>query len=213
MLDIFKRPIFIVIVLVAIVVAMIWSLFTKTAEQKKIRENEAKSTVSAIDLTTIDADDFDEVVVKELSSANEKALAANPSYRLAAVEINLPSLLVNSGETRYIFSDEASADNWTITFDQKTGSFLRARIPKDDYLGGLPTMNTNLWKFNFVTAIQIFEKSGGLEWRNSNGFSNAKLTLKHGGKSNWLLWYVEYKSGDATFSKVIDANSGKLIEE
>lgn len=213
-MDIFKRPVVIILILVAIVGALIWSYVTKAIEQNKQAKQAESSSTTTLDLTTADAKDFDEVVKKELATANAKALENSASNRLVAVELTLPSLQINSGDTRYIFSSgDSSTENWTITFAQSTDAYLRASIPKEDYLGTLPAINTNLWKFNYVTAIQIFEKNGGLDWRNNNGLSDAVITLKHGGKNNWLVWYMVYKSGDASFSRMIDANSGKIIEE
>lgn len=214
MLDIFKRPITIIIVIVAIIIAMVWSYVAKIAEQREAATSSSQIASTAINLTTIDASDYNELLSSELATATAKAIQADGQNKLSAVEIELPSLEINSGQTRYIFSSgQNKSENWLITFNQKSAAFLRARVPKEDYLGDIPAINTALWKFNYVTAIQIMEKNGGQAWRDINGMSSAKLTLRHGGKNNWLLWYIDYKSGEASYSKVIDANSGKIVTE
>lgn len=213
-MDIFKKPIVILIVGIAIVIALIWSYVSKTIEAKKTAsEQNNASSVSMLDLTTVDAKDYDELIKTQLATANTEALKADSGNRLVAIEITLPSLLLKSGESRYIFtSPNTPEENWVMTFSEETGGTLRAKIPKVDYMGDLPAMNTSLWKYNYVTAIQIAEKNGGKEWRQTNGLYTAKATLKHGGENNWLIWYITYQSGDNTFEKQLDANSGKVLK-
>ncbi len=213
MLDIFKRPIVVIIIVAAIVIALVWSYASKLISDRKNQQNSNQNT-SISDLTTIDPKEFDAVSQAEFEKANGMAILHDPKQQLAAIEIELPSLALNSGNTRYVFISESdTANNWTVTFSQQTGNFIRADIPKSDYLGSLSPINLTLWKFNYVTALQIAESEGGLKWREENGFGQAKLTLRHNGANNWLVWLVEYVSGDQTFSKIIDANSGKIVEE
>jgi hypothetical protein len=80
-------------------------------------------------------------------------------------------------------------------------------------MGTLEVMNQSLWKFNYVTALQIAEKNGGLDWRSNNKPDTVKITLKHTLPNNWLTWTIDYRSGTNDFIKVIDANSGQVIEE
>lgn len=214
MLDVFKKPITVLIVVVAIAIAIGWSYVSNYNQNKKdTAANNSDASSNLVDLATVDAKDYDELIKTELSTANSKALADDSANRLNAIAIELPSLQLNAGQTKYIFSSANNPnENWTITFSEETGKFLRAKVPKDDYMGSLSEMNTSLWKFNYVTAIQIFEKNGAKEWRQSNGLSAVSIILKHGGQNNWLLWYMSYSSGTASFDRIIDANSGKVIE-
>jgi hypothetical protein len=43
--------------------------------------------------------------------------------------------------------------------------------------------------------------------------TGVKLTLKHAGKKNWLLWIVEYQGASENLTIQLDANSGRVIEE
>lgn len=213
-MDIFKRPVIIIILVVAVLTAVIWSYISNSIQAKKAAEQAQQNTTQTVitDLSTVDAADFDEVVKKEFATARAKALEADAKNKLAAIQIEMPSLALNSGNDRYIFTSENdTVNNWSITFSQLTQNFIRARIPKEDYLGVLPAIDTVLWKFNYVTALQIAEKSGGKDWRETNGLNSVKLTLRHAGANNWLLWSVEYTAANQTFSKIIDANSGKVV--
>lgn len=217
MLDIFKKPVTIIIIVAAILIALIWSYVDKRIADKKAAEaakqaQEAAESIS--NLANIDPADYDELVKGEYAKAISKATEADAKNVFSALVVELPGdLAINSGNDRFIFASEADpANNWTITFSELTGNFIRAKIPKEDYLGSLSAINTNLWKFHYITALQIAEKNGGKEWRESNEMTGATLTLKHGEPNNWLTWTVEYTAKSSKFVKTIDANSGKLID-
>lgn len=217
MLEIFKKPVTIIIIVAAILIALVWSYVDKRAAEKKAADSAKQAQEAAESISTlanIDPADYDELVKGEYAKAIAKATEADPKNVFSAMVVELPGdLALNSGNDRFIFSSEAdSANNWTITFSELTGNSIRAKIPKDDYLGALSPINTSLWKFHYVTALQIAEKNGGKEWRESNEMTDAMLTLKHGEPNNWLTWTVEYNAKGSKFVKQIDANSGKLID-
>lgn len=216
-MDIFKRPVTILIVVIAIIIALIWSYINNLSEKKKAAEEaariEAETKSQMIDLSNIDPAEYDNVVKTEYASAKEKAESINPNFKLAAIQVSMPSLSLNSGETRYIFvNDEDKINNWTISFSQSTGNYLRAIIPKDDYMGNPAIMDTTLWKFNFATAFQIADKNGGSDWRNKNSLNNIELTLKHNNDKSRLVWIVKYSGNNSEFIKYIDSSSGNIVE-
>jgi len=215
--DLFKKPITIIIVVVAILIAVGWSLIEKQVAKNKAEEAAkavSQATVTVTNLSNIDPAEFDESVKNEYATANSKAMEADPKNVFSALVVELPgNLAVASGNDRYIFSSATNvSNNWTITLSQKTGSFIRAVIPKDDYLGVLKPMDTKLWKFNYVTALQIAEKNGGKEWREKNNAQSVTLTLMHQDTNNWLVWTVEYAAESNKFIVKIDSNSGKVLE-
>ncbi|MFA7243860.1 MAG: hypothetical protein WC080_01030 [Patescibacteria group bacterium] len=217
MLDIFKRPITVIIIVGAIVIALIWSYVDKRIQSNKEAAEAKKITDAAqiiTNLTNIDPKDYDELVKAEYQKAVTNATAADPNNAFSALVVELPGdLALNSGNDRFVFtSPDNAANNWTITFSELTGNFIRAIIPKSDYLGELKPVNTNLWKFQYVTAIQIAEQNGGKTFRENNSLTGVTLTLKHGDPNNWLAWTVEYNSKDNKFVKQVDANSGKTID-
>ena len=100
-----------------------------------------------------------------------------------------------------------------ITISEPSSSFIRALVPKSDYLGNLQQMDTKYWKYNYVTALQLAEKNGGQDWRSKNTLASVKLTLRHTGANNWLLWIVEYSSDSDKLTVTLDANSGKVVTQ
>ncbi|MEK7096612.1 MAG: hypothetical protein AAB881_01535 [Patescibacteria group bacterium] len=213
-----KRPIVIGIFLVAILASIIWSYVDKRQQDKAKQAQDAAQQTEAtqiVNLTNIDATDYDSKIKDELTLAAGKAGLVNSKYQLVAMEVTLPgSLLPNSGNDRFVYAtDSDKANNWTITISEISSNYIRALIPKDDYLGTLIPINITLWKFNYVTALQIAEKNGGKDWREANSPSSVTLLLRHKAPKNWLTWTVEYKNDTAAFSKDIDANSGQIIEE
>lgn len=212
--ELFKKPIFIIIVVVAIVGALIWSYVSNRIQTNKQKQAEQSATTTTIsDLTNIDPALYDDAIKNEYATADSKAKAVNPGYALAAISVEIPSSLgLKSANSRYIYvSSKDIVNNWTITFAADTENSIRALIPKEDYLGNLTVMDTKLWKFNYVTALQIAEKDGGKTWRETNELSSITLTLKHSDPNNWLSWTVNYTGPTSTFSRKIDANSGKII--
>lgn len=213
--EIFKKPVFIIIVVVAIIGALVWSYVAKTIQNRNQKNTEETATeVEITDLTNVDSAEYDEPIKNEYATAAAKAKEANPNLLLAAISVEIPATLgLKSANTRYVFvSDKDVINNWTITFASNTGNFIRAIIPKDDYLDNPSVMDTKLWKFNYVTALQIAEKDGGKTWRESNELRGITITLKHGDPNNWLTWIVNYQGLNSSLTRKIDANSGKVVE-
>lgn len=200
----------------AILLALGWSYYDSW--QKNKNDNLASTVneeVEIINLANVDASEFDDVVRDEYALAKSKAMEVRGSNTLRAIIVELPGMEINSGNNRYIFaSPEDTENNWTIAISQLTGNYIRALIPKNDYMGDLPELNTKLWKFNYVTALQIAESNGGLAYREDNSISQITLTLKHDSSNNWLIWTVCYASSAGNeLSIKIDSNSGQIIEE
>ncbi|MEK9156144.1 MAG: hypothetical protein AAB360_02470 [Patescibacteria group bacterium] len=211
-MDIFKRPAVIAIVIIAILAAVVWSYLDKRQENKKAAEQTTTAEIQPItNLTNADPEDFSALLADELTLAGNKA---GGGWQVAALEVEIPAgLSVNSGTSRYVYTNESdTANNWAITFSQTSGNYIRALIPKEDYLGEIQPINTALWKFNYITALQLAEKNGGLVWREDNELVGVKLTLRHTPPKNWLLWTVEYAGKNGKLTKTIDANSGQIIE-
>lgn len=213
--DFFKKPVVIIIVVVAIVGALIWSYVANLIQQRKTNQTAEQAAEQTItDLTNVDPISYDEPTKKEYALASTKAKEANPNNQLAAIEVDLPATLaLNSGTDRYIFvSDKDKINNWTIAMSLDTGNYIRAIIPKDDYMGNPQVMDTNLWKFNYVTALQIAEKNGGKTWRENTDLQGITLIMKHTDPNNFLTWSITYQGLNSSFFIKIDANSGKVLE-
>jgi len=218
LLDFLKKPIFIIILAAALVVAGIWAYISnrnqaKEAEQKAESEKKATEAVKISNLTNIDSSSLNENITSQASVADGKAAEVDKKFQLIAVEVKLPgSLDTGSGETTYVYASSADKiNNWVITVSNTTGKFVRARVPKEDYIGGLGAISRDYWKLNYIAALQIAEKNGGLDFRNSNEVVEVRLTLKNSDPKNWLYWFVDYVSKNNMKEIQIDASNGSVV--
>ena len=214
--ELFKRPIVIGVVVAAILIAVVWSYVSNRIEQNKIKDQQKdQAAISITNLTNVEPTEFDQFVVDEYALAKAKAIENNSNNTLSAIVIELPaSLGLNSGSDRYIFNSKSDTlNNYVVTLDQLTQNYIRATIPKTDYMGELKEIDTSLWKYNFVTALQLAETNGGKDWRELNTMESASLSLKHADPDDWLVWTIDYNSSNDSFTRKFDANSGKLITD
>lgn len=213
----FRSPIVLIIVVAAILFVAGWAYYDnwKTKSQLQTTTTQNTSAQKVSNLTNIDPADFDAIVKKEYAVASEKAVAANPGYKLSAIEVEIDKdITPESVNTRYVFGAPSDTlNNWMITISQVSSNYIRALVPKTDYLGNLEPINTSLWKYSYVTALQLAEQNGGLSWREKNTLSNLKLTLRHSGVNDWLLWIAEYTGTNSNLTVKLDANSGKVVTE
>lgn len=213
----FRQPAIYIIIFVSLAIALGWSYFSKKKDVKV--ENKTKTTVQTTqekisNLTNIDPADFDSITKETYAIASSKSLEANSGNQIAAIEVKVDgSLSPDTILTRYVFnSTNDSSNNWVISFSGKSNKYIRMLTPVKDFMGTLSPMNTKAWKYNFVTALQLAEKNGGLTWRENKKLQGVKLTLKHTGTKKWLLWVVEYEGEKDNFTVQLDANSGRVVE-
>lgn len=225
-MDFLKKPIFIIILAAALIIAGIWAYISnrnqqkaaeqKAAEQKAASEQKAAEEVTKIvNLTNIDSSTVNENITSQVAAADGKAAEVDKKLQLIAVEIKLPGTLDNgSGDSSYVYSSTSDkTNNWVITISNISGKFVRARVPKEDYIGDLSTINRNYWKLNYVAALQVAEKNGGLDFRNANDITEVRLTLKNADPKNWLYWFVDYVSKNNLKEVQIDASTGAVISQ
>lgn len=208
-----RRRIIFVAIAILVVIALGWAYYAnKKSAQTKTAIKPTSTVVS--NLTNLDPTDFDAAVKSEYTLANSKAVEVDPNYKISEIEITMDKTLsTDSINSRYIFSSSSDAkNNWMITIAATTQNYIRALVPKDDYAGDVSPFDTTLWKYNYVTALQLAEKAGGLDWRNQNTLSGVKLTLKKNNTDNLLTWTVVYNSEGANKTIILDAASGKVVE-
>lgn len=209
------------IFILALIVSIGWFLLSpkknsssKTGTETATGTSSSDQTAKVSNLTNLDPTDFDSLIKKEYALATEKAEAQSPTNKLTGIQIKIDANMdPESVETTYIFNSAINeSNNWVITISGQNQNYVRALIPKEDFFGAADMMNTKLWKYNFVTALQLAEKNGGSTWREQNTLLGVTLTLKHTGANNWLLWTVTYAGEKENYSIQLDANSGKKIE-
>ena len=215
----FRKPIFYVFLLLALVFAGVWIYYSNKNKTAKTEEStstsETKSTESISNLTNVTASEYTTLITDQLSVADGKSVEVDKKNQLIGVEVRLPqSLGKSSGDTTYIYASPSdTTNNWLITLSNSTNNFIRSKTPKADYFSDGTAVNRTYWKLSYIEALQVAEKNGGMSFRAANTLSGMKLTLKNGSPNNYLYWYVEYDSDDNVQIIQIDADKGTVVEQ
>lgn len=219
-MDFFKKPIFIGAIALLLVIIVVWSFLANRNSAENTATDQSTTTgdttiSTASDLTTADPSDFDDIAKAELLAATKYAVEFNPDFKISVVEVQIgASLQKESIVTRYAFSTPKDVrNNWIYTTDQSNGSFLRALIPKADYLGEIVPINMTLWKYNYISALQTADKNGGSDWRGKNTLHGITATLKESADLKKLYWTLEYKATDNSYVAVIDATTLQISQQ
>jgi hypothetical protein len=218
-MNFFKQPIFLGILAVALVITIIWS-FVSNKNSATDTANDQTTSGDTVQFTTpslinSEPSDVDNTVKDEVAAATKFALEFNPEFKLSVIEILIGSnLQQDSIVTRYAFSTTKDVrNNWVYTTNQSDGSFIRALIPKADYLGDIVPINASLWKYNYVSALQKADKSGGSDWRSKNTLLDITATLKESADLKKLYWTISYRSADSTNAVVVDATTLEVSQQ
>ena len=211
-MNIFKQPIFLGILAVALIITLILSFVSKKDATQTGSNQSATSGTTAqpeSNLTTADPSDYDDILKTELAAATKFAIEFNPDYKISVVEVEIgASLQPETINTRYAFSTAKDIrNNWVYTTSQDNGSFLRALIPKADYLGDIVPINMSLWKYNYIPVLQMVDKTAGKDWRSKNTLTGIKMTLKESADLKNLYWTVEYLGDNGNSITVVDATT------
>lgn len=161
-----------------------------------------------------------EEALPELRANFEDAsrLAKNWSSQAALVNITvkLTGPTKEGGTLTYVFdSPEEPGLHYTISYKLDSGSYVRAIIPEEDFLGGgLRPIELRYWKTSYVEALQIAEKNGGADFRRDGPVTSISLTLQHGEPRGWLWWTVEYEAkGKSPFRLQINPFHKEVLKE
>lgn len=171
-------------------------------------------------LTNLDPTSVQEQITANYNTAKQKASSWKPDAVLYSASAKITSSIDFEDIIEvYTFGSTAEPSYWwTISISVRSKNYVRAIIPKEDYLGAnlVPT-RTQYWKVNYVQAFQTAETNGGKEWREKQKDSKYQITatLAHGEPKGYLYWLVEYQLLDGSDKKTIqiDANSGEVINE
>ena len=178
------------------------------------KKNTTPNTNTAESLTNVDPTSIDSSLATYLQLAKTKAAEWKRDAALYYVSIKLPvSLLPALANETYVFGSASDANNWwTISIAEGSGKYLRAIIPKEDYLGNtLKPINEQYWKTNYLTAFQVAEKNGGSTFRTNNIDTEVTMNLSQGEPKGWLWWYAEYKAPSGNSQKIIINPSDKSV--
>lgn len=168
-------------------------------------------------LTTVAPATINSQVTTNLNLATNASKAWQPDAALVYASVELPaSLTIDSGNEVYVFGSAADPANWwTYSISQDTGKFVRAIIPKEDFLGAsLDPVNTSYWQMNYAEALQLAEVNGGNAFRTSNSGTRVTIFLSQRAPRGWLWWTVEYTapSGEKK-ALLVNPNRGEVVDE
>lgn len=205
----------VIIIIIGLILGSSFFFYNRYRDSKKASESQTTTTtdVQIVGLTNVDPADFVAENQAELTLAETKAKTMNSEVQLNALEITFPgSLKPRSGNAIYIYdTTKDTAHHYTVSVSQESQNFIRAIIPKEDYLGALTPINLKSWKLSFVDALKVAEKNGGLDWRSKNTLTRLKMTLKNAAPKGWLYWLLEYQSDNSSFSAQVDAYSSRYV--
>lgn len=195
----------------------------QTQDQTDQTNTDDSQTLSGENLLTIDADTLQPNQDEKLEFAQKKAEEWQNNAQLVAVQVEIPaSLKEESISSRYIFSSSSvNYYYWTIAIAADNSSYIRALIPKEDYLS--PNLNiilNNFWQINFAEALQIADQNGGSAWRENHTLGQVVLVLSRGQPNNWHYWTVEYVAVNQEGERInqenlkikISAQTGEIAE-
>jgi len=182
-----------------------------------------QQVLSGDNLLTIDPNTLSTEIAQGKDLAETKAKEWQNNAKLVAVQVEIPaSLKKTSVSSRYIFNSlGVSAWYWTIALTATNENYVRALIPKEDYIASdLKVVLEDFWQENYAEALQAAEENGGATWRETNNMGGATLVLSRGQPNSWLYWQVEYIALDANgersavdnFKIRINAYTGEVAE-
>lgn len=174
------------------------------------------SNLAASNLINADSVSLDASISKNYQTAKSKASLWKPDATLATIQIKLPvDLAANSANETYIFGSAADTSNWwTISIAEQSGNYVRAVIPKEDYLGSsIKPIDTKFWRMNYVKAFQLADKNGGEKFRQDNADTQVTTTLHNTQPKGWLWWEIEYKSASNKLIIKVNPNDGNIVDE
>lgn len=167
-------------------------------------------------LTNIEPEGFTDKVKENLQLGTSLAKKWKEDAVLVYVQVKINSLTPDEGTETYVFNSPSLADfHYTFTISQKSKRYIRAIIPKEDYLSNnLLPIDFKYWKLNYVSAFQTAEKEGGKEFRERNSDWFVEINLSRGEPRNWLWYEVLYKSNSGnSLSIKINPYSGEVLRE
>lgn len=190
---------------------------TTETETTQPSDSTAPTTGDPTSLTEVAPSSLNTKVTTNLNLATNAAHDWRADAVLTYASVELPaSLKIDSGNEVYVFGSAADTENWwTYSISQTTNKFVRALIPREDYLGGrLDPVNIEYWNMNYAEALQLAEKNGGSDFRLANSGARVATFLSQRAPRGWLWWTVEYTapSGEQ-FTLLINPNRGEVVNE
>jgi len=125
----------------------------------------ATPTATATDLSNVNVTTVDASFATNYSTAQTKALEWKGDASIVSLSVKLPTdLSLNNANETFVYGSASDPDYWfTMTIAESSSKYVRALIPKTDYLG--TAINTPIavqyWKSNYLQAFQVADAYAG----------------------------------------------------
>lgn len=198
---------------ILLLVLTVFTGCTKTKQNDDSSQQNEQNTPQK-ELLSINSDAEQAMLDANLKEATDLAKIWQLDSKLAYVEIQIPGdLSKNNGSELYVFSSNTDKVNWwTFSLNQATDKFVRAIIPKEDFLGfDSSQIDSKYWKMNYIKALQLVDSAGGSGFRASNTIKEIKIYLKQRQPNGWLWWTIQYIASDGTtYERIINPFNGEV---
>jgi len=192
----------------------------KTDEPEPIPAEEAvinpDLNLAVSNLTIIDPVTIDTVTKQNYNLAQVKAQEWQPDAVLVSFSIKFPqNLAVGQSDETFIFGSANDTKNWwSFSISEETSRYIRAIIPKEDYLGvDIKPIDKKFWQLNYAQAFQLAELNGGQQFRQTNPNTSITATLHNTQPREWLWWVIEYKSGVNKYVIKVNPFDSQVVDE
>lgn len=212
------------IIFLALLLVLFFSLTGLSCNKKN--QNQASPTptptsTAPANLAQPNLIDTDPAAIETIASQNyelakSKAISWKPDAVVVTAQVKLPAdLALNKANETYIFGSASDTVHWwSFSVSEQTGKYIRAIIPKEDYLGtDAKPINVKYWRMNYAKALQLTDKSGGSEFRSANPDTQITATLHQAQPNNWLWWEIEYKSASSKLILKVNPNDANIVDE
>jgi len=206
----------VIVVLVLVIVGLIGVGAYFWVKRGSAKADQTASAAKAPELTFLDQDNqiISQRTDRNLAAAKIKAKAWKGNAFLVAYTLEAPidRPSVTPSET-FVFGSTDEPDNWwTISFSAND-EFIRALIPKNDYLGqALQPIQESAWQKNYLEALNTAENVGGRQFRAENPEAQISILLTQSAPKDWLWWQIEYKA-KANLKIRVSALDGRVFDE
>ena len=150
-----------------------------------------------------------------LAKAKVAATVWKSDAYYAALNFRVPGdLNPQSLSQTFVFGSGQDTDNWfTYSIDTQS-KFVRAVIPKSDFLGtNLQPIQENYVKKSYIEILRTAEDNGGTAYRAQHPEAQTTITLSQTEPKNWGWYTVEYRSATDAQKVRISANDGKIYND
>lgn len=182
---------------------------------KKTVSTTINTTTSGNDFTNQDSTTTTTQTKANLARAQIAASAWKNDAQFTALNFKVPGDLnpASLSET-FVFGSVQDTDNWFTYSIDPTGKFVRAVIPKADFLGSsLQPISQQYWKKSYVDILRTADDNGGTAYIAQHPETQVTVTLEQSQPKNWVWYIVEYNSSAQAQKILINANDGLIYND